>query len=1273
MRYANEELKLDREKIRDGFKIRLIPLSNNFVIGRAMWFRLEMKNISNETLGYMHTSMMVNDPMIVKDPNGVRLPYIDRSYQTAVGREFVEPGETVLLADNYDVRSQYHIARPGSYTFQFRGTELLGIKPSNVVEARIKPGLLSPLEIVAEKLIPVLPQGWELTRTALPLEQFVEANTGEVIMVHLIGKRSGKGSGTSVFMAIFLGADYTKLELQGYLAELEFWGDCPWGPVYGKSTDAESLWPNYKEQIVNTLNIQMPNKKPAVGGEAVNNVRAGLQTGGPYVLYHVTSGISLHVENKSTQKMLLLYPPRFSNEGGGRWQGLGKIEIVDSAGKTVAPKFNVPKSYEHPINPNGGYTGPADLDIYGFDFPGPGKYKVRVTLGVQPGENGKTFKVSTDWLEFDAVLTDHVPGTPYTAAQAFEEAQACSAMLLPPGMIDRDQAIEKFLAVARDHRDTQYELKAYKWASVIAGQRGPYKDDQTRAKYREQAKVYRRKIIERWPDLVLPETVSARHNLAATDKNQFERLLDFYQWLTSRTREQRIAGATKWDDYFRAGQTLEQKLAQLDRSLAGDLDILQRNLVTSSKTSDRLKTIIERFGNTDLAEFARKELAKRGELPSDPPGPVAAVSLKNREPEPPAKEVNPPAIPKHPAAVASKSEAGPVDIRLLGLRPQLGDAIYDITGKKIRETLGVGRPEGPHWGDAHRCDYIFELPHTREPLIFLPIPKISVSGENRILGGSMGYCFLPGPDKNLLWVRSSFPRSYKKSILAGLRTIDIPVKAIDLSIRYFHGPPREADLTFKGPFKAGRKLTDKTGKYEITFGPERRPGGSRYRRFELNTKQRLDIDIPVLLYYTAGNRILAHNGSASSGQNGTHIEYDIYGLVFENIAMITFGEKPFEKTFTNLKPNLPGQSPRNYAEYLDTIAERLNLNLPPEKLADYTFTNADEALKVVDVVRGRGIVKNTMALLYGGSDRNTRLDPTKLNFSQAKNLRSTALRWTGALDPEIRACGVKIGLRCKWPEFVEPALVLLNARTADNPYSRPTGKSDAAHALAGYAEHLTDSNIVRIGQALSRQTNPNIISDLKRCLIPNKSPPRIKALRDLAAHEGPWLWWDAIERLSSWSDFEGRHDSLPGDLKVRLFLVRGPHGFSNPEQIASPAHSLLAGLLTPQLRDHDLGTFYDVLRSIDKNLDRPDATAAMIAFLRRANVYDNSTAPAIDKVVKYVNLRHNQNIGKLGTDITQQTPNLENHPWPAIAAEAIKWYETRNTPDPDSSASQEDR
>jgi len=263
MRYANEELKLDREKIRDGFKIRLIPLSNNFVIGRAMWFRLEMKNISNETLGYMHTSMMVNDPMIVKDPNGVRLPYIDRSYQTAVGREFVEPGETVLLADNYDVRSQYHIARPGSYTFQFRGTELLGIKPSNVVEARIKPGLLSPLEIVAEKLIPVLPQGWELTRTALPLEQFVEANTGEVIMVHLIGKRSGKGSGTSVFMAIFLGADYTKLELQGYLAELEFWGDCPWGPVYGKSTDAESLWPNYKEQIVNTLNIQMPPAYPS--------------------------------------------------------------------------------------------------------------------------------------------------------------------------------------------------------------------------------------------------------------------------------------------------------------------------------------------------------------------------------------------------------------------------------------------------------------------------------------------------------------------------------------------------------------------------------------------------------------------------------------------------------------------------------------------------------------------------------------------------------------------------------------------------------------------------------------------------------------------------------------------------------------------------------------------------------------------------------------------------------------------------------------------------
>jgi hypothetical protein len=65
---------LRAEKARKGLKVYLVPLMEEFVIGKPMPFRMELVNLSDETLGFGQTSYVVNDPMIVIDLNGNRVP-----------------------------------------------------------------------------------------------------------------------------------------------------------------------------------------------------------------------------------------------------------------------------------------------------------------------------------------------------------------------------------------------------------------------------------------------------------------------------------------------------------------------------------------------------------------------------------------------------------------------------------------------------------------------------------------------------------------------------------------------------------------------------------------------------------------------------------------------------------------------------------------------------------------------------------------------------------------------------------------------------------------------------------------------------------------------------------------------------------------------------------------------------------------------------------------------------------------------------------------------
>ena len=75
------------------------------------------------------------------------------------------------------------------------------------------------------------------------------------------------------------------------------------------------------------------------------------------------------------------------------------------------------------------------------------------------------------------------------------------------------------------------------------------------------------------------------------------------------------------------------------------------------------------------------------------------------------------------------TSTGPLDIRLWGIRPDAGDSICDINGKKIRDTFGLGRRDTTVWKDnLHRHDFIFEISDTNVPITFRPL-RYSANGE----------------------------------------------------------------------------------------------------------------------------------------------------------------------------------------------------------------------------------------------------------------------------------------------------------------------------------------------------------------------------------------------------------------------------------------------------------------------------------------------------------------------------------------------------------------
>lgn len=251
----NDSAARRRWESHEGIRYVLTPATAEFMLGQPMLLRLEMRNEGTEPVGYMRTSVMLNDPLLVTGPDGQTLPYMDTSYQTMVGSDAILPGEVIVLADAYDVASQYGIVRPGRYTFQFRSTHLGG-KPSNICEVDVKPGPLPDVETIVERLLPILPAGWRFTRY-MALQNDNDPRSSGQLYVHMSGKPGGKGNRYGLTLVVLMGDD--PLDADPWLKEwADFWGSSRWGPVYAHVNEVESLWPTYRADITRALGIESP-------------------------------------------------------------------------------------------------------------------------------------------------------------------------------------------------------------------------------------------------------------------------------------------------------------------------------------------------------------------------------------------------------------------------------------------------------------------------------------------------------------------------------------------------------------------------------------------------------------------------------------------------------------------------------------------------------------------------------------------------------------------------------------------------------------------------------------------------------------------------------------------------------------------------------------------------------------------------------------------------------------------------------------------------------
>ncbi len=614
---------------------------------------------------------------------------------------------------------------------------------------------------------------------------------------------------------------------------------------------------------------------------------------------------------------------------------------------------------------------------------------------------------------------------------------------------------------------------------------------------------------------------------------------------------------------------------------------------------------------------------------------------------------------------ASVDNRGPRDIRLVGVRPDAGDELYDADGRKLDVPMNfLGGDSGPWKDEEQRRDFILRAPELDGQLLFLPV-WVRAAGANQIVGGG-SISFRGVEDPSTLILPTTFDREYRKS---GTPLV-VPVARVDLPLQYFHGERREALCTFTGPFVPGKTVQADAGRsFQLT--PEAvEYGDGTLLNFRFSTEQEFEGNLWVLGYDKQGRRYLLDSGTGAHKYNGIDRTYHANAVPWDQIAVVTVGEKPHEITFRNVAVRYPRRPARTHAAYLDVMAQRLGLTgRTPEQLRQYTVKSPREALAVLDVVRGDWHIRTTFEVLERARPP---INMSDLDPATQQKIRRVAARWADSAS--VSHYGIQLGLIGQWPEFFDLAMDRLGrdypAAHLPHFYEEMWLKANGeiASTLSTRWTELNAPQVERIKRLILDARGDRVSNRFFWCLRRIKSPEVVDALWELAQDERPWIWWNALD---AWYGHTVRtrsgYGDLPEEIRVRLSLVKG---IPVDEGLKAKASALLARILTPEVAGMDSVVWGQASRKAMEEFDKETTTRIYIENLRQVQSAITPRQWLVDyprshdltlmaaHMIRTLNVWYGVDIGRLGTDETARS-SLEGPKtysgFQALVAEALEW------------------
>jgi len=622
--------------------------------------------------------------------------------------------------------------------------------------------------------------------------------------------------------------------------------------------------------------------------------------------------------------------------------------------------------------------------------------------------------------------------------------------------------------------------------------------------------------------------------------------------------------------------------------------------------------------------------------------------------------------------------SGPLDIRLVGVCPDGSDELYDARGRKLETTTPAHGVFNTLWSnDEQQRDFIFAIPDVEGQLLFLSAPHLRPVGARHRVGGGFRSQVDTIENPATLVESITFQRTYRKS-WAGLFTRHLPIRLVDLTLQYFYGPPREAICTFTGPFtKATTVQADQGRPYRLT--PEAVDATSVCQiKFHCATNQPFaDTNVPVVVYDEQGNRHLVHNSSRRGGQRGTHLVYEAAAVPWDEIAAITIGEQPHEITFRNISTHYPKRPSRTYPPYLDEMAERLQLTgMSAEQVLAHQYKSVEEVIAVLDLIRGHGRMEQVMLAMAG---MRPWVDLAALDAASRDKILTVAGRWFESPSTAMRAYGARLGLMAGAREFFEPALALLDYRHPTDDRQTRAVHHAALRGLAAHSQRMSAADVEQVKQFVEHCPDGYILNRLfSSCLRVARQPAAREALWELAQDDRPWLWWPAIAALINRNDEWVRPGAaLSERMKLRVIAVSQIE-WPNETPLAPQIGEMLAGMFTVETMRMCPGHQYEMHRAVSRYLNRKQATALYVDFLRAARPASvqwqfekdhgstHNLYYVVSALLRDINLWYGVDFGQLGVfepGVVNESIRMTGA-FEQATAEALNWYRTGQALEP---------